>query len=185
MNIFISGGCKNGKSFEAQRISKRLSELYNSPLYYVATMKSVDSEDDERIQRHRIERQGWGFETIEQQNNIAEIACKADLTGVFLVDSVTALLANEMFGSDGSVNNEAGETIVEGFDGLLKDIGHTVIVSDYIYSDAEVYDSITEKYRKTLAWIDIQLAKRCDVVLESAFGFITVHKGEASYASVV
>ena len=34
MSTFISGGCKNGKSFYAQRIAKAAG----TPLYYVATI---------------------------------------------------------------------------------------------------------------------------------------------------
>ena len=38
MNVFISGGCKNGKSFYAQRLARRQADETGSPLYYIATM---------------------------------------------------------------------------------------------------------------------------------------------------
>ena len=97
MNLFISGGCKNGKSFFAQEEAKKQAEEKGVPLYYLATMIPADDEDRARIKRHLAERDGWGFTTIEQGRNICGALEKADPEGVFLLDSVTALLSNEMF----------------------------------------------------------------------------------------
>ena len=70
MNIFISGGCKNGKSYHAQELARGMAQENNLPLYYLATMIPRDEEDDARIRRHLSEREGWGFDTIEQGVNI-------------------------------------------------------------------------------------------------------------------
>ena len=178
MKIFISGGCKNGKSYYAQHLAKALQ---TGVLYYVATMRSVDSEDDERILRHRRERDGWGFITVEQPVDVGEILSKCDRNGSILLDSVTALLANEMFLPDGSVNENAADKIIREFWEILKNIENIVIVSDYIYSDAFLYDATTEKYRKSLAEIDRALAKFCDVALEVAYTNITARKGSEAF----
>ncbi|MCL2045882.1 MAG: bifunctional adenosylcobinamide kinase/adenosylcobinamide-phosphate guanylyltransferase [Oscillospiraceae bacterium] len=173
MKVFISGGCKNGKSYYAQHLAKRQQ---NDKLYYIATMSSVDSEDDQRIARHQDEREGWGFETIEQAVNIEDILNVCDSTGSFLLDSVTALLANEMFKSDGSVDFDASSRIIDGINVLLEKVENIVIVSDYIYSDAMEYDELTEQYRKALAQIDRATVKMCDVVLEVAYSTVTLHR---------
>ena len=52
MNYFISGGAKNGKSMFAQTKAKEMADSLGVPLYYVATMDPVDSEDDARIKKH-------------------------------------------------------------------------------------------------------------------------------------
>lgn len=174
MNIFISGGCKNGKSYYAQSLAKLQAED-GRPLYYVATMKPADEEDQARIRRHQKEREGWGFETIEQSGNIGGM--EADFFGSFLFDSVTALLSNEMFRRDGTIDREAHLRIAEELVQLAEKSGNIVFVSDYIYSDAVKYDELTELYRKGLAWIDRRLAKKCDVVIEVTFGNIRVWKG--------
>ena len=44
MNVFISGGCKNGKSHHAQNIAKTMADEKNLPLYYLATMIPKDEE---------------------------------------------------------------------------------------------------------------------------------------------
>ena len=174
MKIFISGGCKNGKSYYAQRLA---ANQQAHPLYYVATMAPVDSEDDERIKRHRLERSGWGFITVEQPASIEKILDKCDPQGSFLLDSLTALLANEMFGADGGVDERAAERVANGISLLLADVGNIVIVSDYIYSDALLYDHDTEIYRKSLALVDRTAAKSSDVVLEIAYSGVMTHKG--------
>ena len=52
-----------------------------------------------------------------------------------------------------------------------------MLVSDYIFSDAEMYDPMTEQYRRALAGIDRMLARECDTVVELAAGRRIVHKG--------
>ena len=52
MNVFISGGCKNGKSYYAQEVARDMANEKNVPLYYLATMIPVDDEDRARIKRH-------------------------------------------------------------------------------------------------------------------------------------
>ena len=180
MRVFISGGCKNGKSHYAQSLAKAQE---THALYYIATMKAADSEDDDRIARHRQERAGKGFTTIEQPFDIRNILQSCDPGGSFLLDSLTALLANEMFLPMGRVNEKAAQKICGEITHVLERIKNIVLVSDYIYSDAALYDPLTECYRKALAQIDRAAAGICDVVLEAAYTRVVVHKGkEAAHA---
>ncbi len=177
MNVFISGGAKNGKSMFAQKAAKEMAEEKKVPLYYVATMIPRDEEDEARVARHVKEREGWGFTTVEAGRNICKILDETDPEGVFLLDSVTALLANEMFSDDGYYP-EAGKKTAEDLEDFARRTGNTVFVSDYIYSDAALYDEITENYRKALAEADRRLARVCDKVVEVSCGRLTTHKGE-------
>lgn len=183
MNVFISGGCKNGKSYYAQEVARDMAYEKNVPLYYLATMIPVDDEDRARIKRHLKEREGWGFETIEQGQYICQCleghtvtGDKVEPEGVFLLDSVTALLMNEMFRMDGSVDLSAPERVAKQLVEFAKNTGNTVFVSDYIYSDAYLYEELTEEYRRGLAHIDRMLAKECQQVVEVAYGFIKEYK---------
>ena len=179
MRIFISGGCKNGKSYHAQRLAK--AQQTGRGLYYVATMRPIDAEDDERIERHRGERAGFGFTTVEQPRDINDLLIKCDPGGSFLLDSLTALLMNEMFDADGSVCEGAAEKITGGLRKVTDRVKDIVIVSDYIYGDAMVYDPATEKYRKALAEIDRAAAESCDAVIEASYSNLVVHKGEKAF----
>ena len=150
------------------------------PLYYIATMKPTDTEDDVRIARHRADREGWGFITVEQPTCIEGILEKCDTGGSFLLDSLTALLANEMFPPGGGVYGQAAGGIADGLTLIMNEIENIVIVSDYIYSDAIIYDPLTEMYRKSLARLDRTVAKGCDTVIEVAVSGVTVHKSNYS-----
>lgn len=172
MSTYISGGCKNGKSYYAQRVAR----AGGKPLYYIATMIPHDDEDLARIRRHRNERAGWGFETLECGRDILRCLDRADPKGSFLLDSVTALLSNEMFTAEG-VDTLAPSRIAEALEQFIDRAPNTVLVSDYIFSDALLYDGLTEAYRRGLADIDRHMAARCDNVIEVVGGQFIVHKG--------
>ena len=142
VKVFISGGCKNGKSTYAQDLSQRMQKP-GTPLYYLATMIPRDKEDEERIRVHQLNREGCGFETIEAGKDILTAIDKCDTRGTFLLDSVTALLANEMFAPHGRVELEAHKKVAGELTLLLNLLNQVVIVSDFIYSDAFLYDKLT------------------------------------------
>ena len=100
----------------------------------------------------------------------------ADPGGSFLLDSVTALLSNEMFAPDG-IRADAHIRLAQDLCAFVRRAPNTVLVSDYIYSDAMLYDGLTEAYRAGLAYVDRALAACCDNVLEAVCGRIIVHKG--------
>ncbi len=170
MHVFISGGCKNGKSRFAQEQAKKMAVEQDLPLYYLATMVPADEEDRARVRRHVRERDGWGFATIEQGTDICKALERADADGVFLLDSVTALLSNEMFGSEGQVDREAPQRVRADLLEFARRTGNGVFVSDFIYSDALEYDELTEAYRKGLAECDRALAGVCGQVVEVCYG---------------
>ena len=178
MTYFISGGAKNGKSTLAQDLAVALAG--GGKHYYVATMISTGSEDDDRIRRHVVDRDGMGFETVECFRNIMDCLKIADSGGVFLVDSVTALIQNSLFPVEKNYEmdlpaaNRCADELVE----FAHTVRHAVFVSDYIYSDAERYSESTEMYRKCLADIDRRLAKVCDTVIEVSAGQFIIHKGD-------
>lgn len=174
MLIFLSGGAKNGKSMLAQRLCRRLSG--GGPLYYLATMIPHDGEDEQRIARHVRDRAGWGFQTLEWgralETHLAELPAGATV----LLDSVTALLANEMFPGP-EPDLAAPERVLRGLTALCGRAESVVFVSDFIYSDAGRYDPLTEAYRRGLAMLDRALCARCDAAAELCGGNVTVHKG--------
>ena len=178
MNIFISGGCKNGKSLHAQELARDMARENGRPLYYIATMIPHDEEDEARIRRHVAERDGMGFTTLEQGRDILACLPYAKEEGAFLLDSVTALLSNEMFQPGGVMDWNAGERVAEELRQFALSCVNAVFVSDFIYSDAGRYDEYTEAYRRGLALCDKTLARVCDTVVEVCSSHIILHKGE-------
>lgn len=172
MNVLISGGSKNGKSYYAQKKAYNMAKAQGARLYYIATMIPCDEEDEARIKRHVEERRGWGFTTLEQGKQLAHILHddKIDKNGVFLLDSVTALMSNEMFDSAGNMDCKAGERVRADLADFAENTGNTIFVSDNIYADAECYGEMTELYRRELAAADRVLAACCDEVIEISCG---------------
>ena len=180
MRVLISGGCKNGKSAYAQDLAVSMRRP-GAPLYYIATMIPADNEDELRVARHRDDREGLGFETIEAGRDILTAVQTCDKRGSYLLDSVTALLANEMFLTDGSVDMSADKKLGVELTQLVSMVNDIVIISDFIYSDAFMFDDLTEAYRRGLAYLDMQLAAICDVVLEACAGAFIAHKGSVPH----
>ena len=141
MTVFLSGGAKCGKSAIDQDIAAKLAA--GEKLCYVATMIPSGAEDDERIRRHLLDREGMGFETVECFRDILSIA---DKRGTFLVDNITSLMQNALFPPEKGYEMDVpgaqrcSDELVE----FAKSVGHAVFVSDYIYSDAERYSESTE-----------------------------------------
>jgi len=179
MIIFISGGAKNGKTTLGQDLAVKLASG-SAQHYYVATMIPADDEDRERIRRHIEDRDGRGFETIEVGREILSCLEKADPSGTFLLDSVTALLLNVLFPDPliPDMDIDAAEKCADEVVTFARSVGNAVIISDYIYSDAARYDEVTETYRKCLAEIDKRLAAVSDTVIEVSVGKLFLHKGE-------
>jgi len=175
MTVFISGGCKNGKSTLAERAARTLAG--DGPLYYVATMIPHDGEDRARIRRHVASRAGQGFTTLECGMQIEKCLLTAEPNGSFLLDSVTALLSNEMFRPDGTADLSAPGRVARELSRFASGVKNAVFVSDFIYADASPYGELTEAYRRGLAEVDRALARACDTVAEVCIGCPIVYKG--------
>ena len=146
----------------------------------MATIIYNGEEDYYLIRRHIADRYGLVFETVECFRNIMECLKTADKNGVFLVDSVTALIQNSLFPIEKNyeMDLEAASRCADELVEFAHTVRHAVFVSDYIYSDAERYSESTDMYRKCLASIDRRLAKVCDTVIEVSAGQFIIHKGE-------
>lgn len=177
MIVYISGGCKNGKSGFAEKIA---NFLYNKQdnLYYIATMKPCDNEDEKRIINHKKQREIFNFKTIEITKNIKNLENLCDLNSTFLLDSATALLANEMFLENGEFFPKAHKKVCDDLLYILKKVKNIVIVSDYIYADAIKYDDYTKAYKKGLAFIDKNCAQLADILIEVSYGNLIFYKGK-------
>lgn len=75
------------------------------------------------------------------------------------LDSVTALLSNEMFRADGTLDADAPERLERELLAFSRQMRCCVFVSDYIYADGGQYDAWTEAYRRGLARLDRALRR--------------------------
>ena len=86
---------------------------------------------------------------------------------------------NELFRPENNYEMDlaAAQRCAEELERFASMAGNVVFVSDYIYSDAQRYDEVTQTYRRLLADIDRRLAKVCDTVVEVSARQYILHKG--------
>ena len=193
MIALVVGGAKSGKSMFAQDLAKSLKESFNiyleedldselkkknGKLYYVATMNPYDLEDLKRIENHLKEREGYGFNTIEETMDMIKVSKIIQKEDTVLIDSITSLVTNYMFkGKD--FFKEVSNDILSGILEIINVAGDVVIVSDYLFSDSIQYDFYTESFRKEIGVINKKLAEFADIVVECSYGNIIYHKSIA------
>ena len=170
MHILISGGCKNGKSSLAQDLACEYAKKTGSRPIYFATMIPQDREDEERIEKHRADRKDLGFQTIECGKNLSETIKNMESGRVVLFDSLTALVANELFNQEDFLNPSLPEKVKSDLSALIEKSDSVIFVSDGIFSDGKIYDETTELYRRILAETENFIAQKCDKVVEMVAG---------------
>jgi adenosylcobinamide kinase/adenosylcobinamide-phosphate guanylyltransferase len=88
----ILGPNNSGKSLLAEKLVVETKNLYR---IYLATMIPQTQENNQRIQKHILQREGKGFNTIEEPWNIHTLDFPKD--SVVLLEDASNLLANGIF----------------------------------------------------------------------------------------
>ena len=188
MIALFSGGSGSGKSELAENYALALAHADPSAqkkLYYFATMRVWGEEGRARVEKHRRQRAGKGFITVECPD-----ALPAEHCGVILLECLSNRLANAMF-SESSAGGEAsdreGETkqtaaaavarILAEIETISRD-NDVVIVTNEVFSDGIGYGAKTDEYVAALGRLNCALAQRAELVVESVYSIPVVHKGE-------
>ncbi len=95
--IFVTGGCRSGKS--AFALEK--ANLEKGEKYFLATSPHLDEEMDARISRHKKEREGAGWQTIEEETELLSIFQNVSFpqNSVILLDCLSLWINNLMYKS--------------------------------------------------------------------------------------
>ena len=164
----VIGGAASGKSEYAE---KRALLLGESPIY-LATMTATDEESQKQIFLHRKRREHTGFVTVECAVDISQIRVNNGHCGVILLECLSNLAANEMFGKEGGLDLyfDYAKKISEDIFLLYEKIEHMIIVTNNIFEDGNLYDESTACYIRTLARLNSILAGAADKVTEVVCG---------------
>ena len=167
MIVLVTGGSGCGKSTWAEKL---VDALPRENRVYIATMQVYDGESRQRVQRHRNQRAGKGFITVE---------CEKDLDSVFLpggsivlLEDLVNLAANEMF-DGGNVSR-----IVPALKRLSARCSHLIIVTNDLFSDGVNYSPSVQAYLRCLAKINRCAAEMADSVIEVVYSIPTALKGD-------
>lgn len=193
MRVLVVGGSGSGKSAYAEQLACSLSPRRT----YVATMESQSAEAQRRIARHRAQRDGLGFITIECSRALPvgdwpkhprlqsakwpknPRLQSAIPTGVALVEDLGNLVANALFAPDESMGDP--RAVVDKLERNVLDFSrtyeHVVVVGNLVGCEgASVYEA-TREWVRAVGTLCCRLAAAFDVVVEITAGIPQVIKG--------
>ena len=172
MLALILGGSASGKSAFAESVTVKLGEKR----LYAATMQPFDEECLRRIGRHREMRKEKGFDTWEIYRGMKDAAIPEGYDAV-LLECLSNLLANEMYGPEGWEKGDLVSRILAGIDKLRESAENLVIVSNEVFRDGDNYHPETLQYMEFLGELNRRLAAKADAVAEVICGCPVFHKG--------
>ena len=163
----VIGGAGSGKSAYAEALSRGLSETR----IYVATMEAQSAAAQERIARHRAQRAGYGFQTVERTCGLAglELPPQANV----LLEDLGNLMANELYDPRGG----GFEAALEGVLDLRERVRHLTVVSVEVGAGGTAYAGDTLRYLRALGKANRLIAYEADYVCEVVAGQPNVLKG--------
>lgn len=177
MFMLVIGGAASGKSAFAEACCAACG----APALYVATMEPFGEEAAARIERHRAQRAGAGFVTLECPRDLA----RADLGtyAVALIDDIGNLAANELFApTRPDTRADRGDAVCDrvaaGVERVRAACGRVVAVTCDVSSDGVDYDEETRAWQRSLACINARLADVADCVVEVVCGIPVWVKGD-------
>ena len=170
MMVLVIGPNGSGKSKYAECLA---SYLCTGELYYVATLLPHGDEGAARVERHRVQRDGKGFETVESPYGTVETTRRDTV----LLEDMSNLIANLMF-EKGS--NRAGDMALNRVISLQNDCANLICVSISGLKVGDGSDEETRDYITTLQQVNDMLFERADAVVELMCGTPVLRKGSLS-----
>lgn len=170
MMTVILGGSGSGKSAYAENYIEE--HAAGKTKYYLATMQVYDEEAERKVAKHRSQRAGKQFCTLEQPTDIQKAkTALADKNAAVLLECMSNLVANEMFSEDGmKTPEEVTEKVLWGIRELNAVTKALVIVSNNVFEDGIRYDDGTMQYVKALGDVNRKLTELADEVVEVVVG---------------
>lgn len=187
----VIGGSGSGKSAYAES----LLQNYIENKFYIATMQVWGEEGQRKVERHKKLRAGKNFITLEKTRDVSELITEiAKLTEeekpvteeepakkdnimknvinkVALLECMSNLVANEMFGDDEIIGADAvAEKILKEIKELSEVFQHFVIVTNNVMEDGIMYDEGTREYIKALGMVNQGISQMADSVVEVVVG---------------
>ena len=178
MIALVTGGASCGKSAFAEQLCTQLG----GELVYLAAMRPYGEEGRLRVQRHRAQRAGKGFRTVECYEGLDVALSGGHIDGAtVLLECLGNVVANELYTMQGDpiAPSVARGVIAMGMAELAKRCRHLVVVGNEVGSDGITYDAQTRAYQELVGTVACELAARADLVAEVVAGVPHVIQGTA------
>ena len=166
MITYIYGGVSSGKSEYAEEL---ISEEFNKKIY-LATMENVGEHAGKRVEKHRLQREGKGFFTIEEPGHIKDLNIDEDDN--ILLEDLTNLLSNNLFNEAGLKNNfkEITEKIFSDIITLKSRCNSVFIVGNDIFSTERNQSKELDIFIDCLYSLHTKIIEVADRVIEVVYG---------------
>jgi adenosylcobinamide kinase/adenosylcobinamide-phosphate guanylyltransferase len=178
MSIFITGGCRSGKSGQALKIADNLRK---TPKLFIATCRPEDEEMKARVTRHQQER-GSQWKALESPLDIeSNLKSNWGESGVIVVDCITLWISNLMaeYPDDQSIFNE----VIELGKLLRQPQCPIILVSNEVGGGIVPANPLSRRFRDLVGWTNQQLAKSCHHVIWMVSGIpVPIKPSESSEA---
>lgn len=162
--VLVTGGCRSGKSAYAQCLAESLPPTR----LFVATCPVTDDEIRRRIEQHRLARQDRGWETIEEQCDLARILRCNGQHQVLLVDCVTLWINNLMYHAEREGRPLTEADVVEQcrqvLDAAAACAGTVIFVTNEVGLGVVPENARARHYRDLIGRANQVLAARADTV---------------------
>ena len=160
--IYISGGCRSGKSDYAQKLAESLP----GKRAYLATCPLIDEEMEQRIALHQQQRIKQQWETIETPIDLTGTIETAGDFDILLIDCLTLWINNLLYEAE-----QKGETLTEQMISnqcaelvnVCRKTNQTIIfVSNELGMGLVPADSVSRRYRDCLGRCNQTIARLAD-----------------------
>ena len=162
----VLGGARSGKS----RFAEGLASGIDGPKTYIATAEAFDEEMRERIARHRVQRAGDGWSTVEAPLDLVQALREA--RGFVLLDCVTVWLGNLMHH-----DRDIPDAVRGLCDALLEADSTVVLVSNEVGLSIVPENAMARRFRDEQGLANQRLAAVADQVFFIAAGLPLKLKG--------
>jgi adenosylcobinamide kinase/adenosylcobinamide-phosphate guanylyltransferase len=167
MIYYITGGERSGKSRYAQQLAL---ELTDKPIY-IATSRIWDKDFENRVQRHKNERdERWT--SIEEEKELSKIDLK---NKVAVIDCVTLWLTNYYVDTKNNVE-ESLRQAKEEFDKLSQLNSTFIIISNEIGMGVHPHTEIGRKFVELQGWMNQYIARKADKAILMVSGIPVIIK---------
>lgn len=175
--ILITGGARSGKSRHAQACA----EAQPGKRLFIATSPVIDEEMRQRIARHQADRQGQGWQTVEEPLRPAAVLAGNPETEVVLLDCLTLWISNLLFEaeepeyySEAMVAELAGELLAA----ARNRPGAVIIVTNEVGLGIVPENPLARRYRDLVGRCNQTIAAGADRVDLVVCGIPMTIKGE-------
>jgi adenosylcobinamide kinase / adenosylcobinamide-phosphate guanylyltransferase len=162
--VLVTGGCRSGKSGHAQKMAESLPPAR----VYVATSPVTDEEMRRRIEQHREARRNRGWETIEEQLDLAGVFRRNVESSVLLVDCVTLWVNNLMYRAEQESRQvteaDIGVRCDEMLDAARACQGTVIFVTNEVGLGVVPENALARRYRDLVGRANQIIAARADAV---------------------